>query len=104
MTFETKQIVLTTAADLSADADLVAAGPDEPLGGYTFVQNSGDAVVFWRETVGAPDPATDRGHPLAAGDGVVVRLLSAPSFWVWSAGGEGEITISAASPAPIREV
>ena len=102
--FETKRILLTSPVNLSADSELGAADSDQPLGGFIFVQNTGPSLVYWRETLDPPDPPTETGPCLAAGDGVVARLLAALPFWAWSADGEGEITISVASPAPVREV
>ena len=98
MSFETKRILLTSAVNLSADPELGAA-PNEPFEGFAFVQNSGAALVYWRESVDAPDPAVT-GHRLATGDAVVVQLFTSLPFWVWSAEGEGEINVSGASPTP----
>ena len=104
-TFETKTYLTGSAAvDLTADPELGAAGPDDWLGGFAFIQNtSTTVVVYWRETIDPPG-ATDTGHVLGAGDAVVAQLLSTLPFWIWAAEGDGEITVSAAASAPIREV
>ena len=104
MTFETMRFSLTGVVDLTADPELGAAAANEPFAGFLFVQNTGSALVYWRETIDPPG-ATDTGHVLGVGDAVVARLISTLPFWIWAAEGDGGVvTVSAAAPSPTREV
>ena len=100
MSFETKCIQLAAPVNLAADTD-VDPGPVDELATFVFIQNTGDAVVLWRETAGAP-VATDPGHQLPAGAAIVALLYEAAPFWLWSPDGSGAITVSPGAPMPVR--
>ena len=81
--------------DLAAGA--VALGA---VSRWFFVENSGLSALRFRET--ATEPAlADPGHGLAAGDAVVLMVVSTP-LWLWSPDGDGQVTISDGAAAPVR--
>lgn len=102
--FETRRTSLAAGA---APIDL-AALPDwllSELGiGHTWaaVENVSTRTVRYAETETAPDgTATDVGHTLAPGAGIIVLLAWNRPFWFWSATG-ATIAISEGAAAPVR--
>ena len=109
--FETVILAVTaTPIDLAANATISPAAPsnlgDFALSAYQFDQREIfiqciAGACSWRETAAAP-AADAKGHRLSVGDGVIVTVRRGRPFWVWSTTG-GELAVSAASGAPVRE-
>ena len=97
--FETKRVMFAARLDLSADTD-VAVEADEAAK-YVYLENSGATRLFWRETTDEPD-ASDRGHILEPGAAIIALIYAGRNFWLWSATGGGEVTMSPAAPMPVR--
>ena len=104
MSFETKRITLAAGAapiDLAADPDwgLSNIGINQV---WAAVQNVSTRTVRFAETATAPaGTATDEGHTLPPGAGVVVLLSVNVPFWWWSSTGAA-IAVSEGSPVPTR--
>ena len=105
MSFETKRIALTAGAapiDLAVDADIALT----ELGiaaANVAIQNVSTRIARYQETTTAPaGTATDTGHTLSGGDGVLVQVLYGEPFWWWSASG-ATIAISPAAPSLVRD-
>ena len=104
MSFDTKRISLAAGAtplDLAADADLALT----ELGisqGWLAIQNLSTRLVRYAEADPSPaGTATDVGHTLSGGDGVVVLVTWNRPFWIWSATG-ATIAVSEGAAAPVR--
>ena len=104
MSFETRRIALTAGTapvDLAADPGwgLSELGISQ---GWAAIQNVSTRTVRYAEVVTAPDgSATDVGHTLPPGAGLVVLLTWNRPFWLWSATG-ATVAISEGAPAPMR--
>ena len=104
MSVDTKRITLAAGAapvDLTVDPDLELRddGLDRSVG-YFAVQNVSTRIARYSEAADAPaGTATNVGHTLSGGDGLIIQLISGRSFWWWSASG-ATLAISAASPQP----
>ena len=101
--FETKRISLApgdTPIDLAADPDI---GLTADIGAtWVAVQNVSTRIARFQETSTAPaGTATDTGHVLPGGAGVVLQLVHGGRFFIWSASGV-ILAISAAAPSPTR--
>ena len=63
-------------------------------------------LARWRESDAAP-AATDAGHVLALGDGVIATLTrrerSGRGFWLWGTAAGTQVAISPAAGAPVRD-
>ena len=99
MSFETKAVTLTVPLDLALDDDVGVARLNDAI--WVGIQNTGVSRVYWRETAAAPD-ASARGHFLAPGAAIVVLVIDGRAFWLWSAAGDGEVTITPAAAVPTR--
>ena len=104
MAVETKRIILAAGAapvDLTVDPDLELR--DDGLNravGFFAIQNVSTRIARYSEAPTAPaGTATDVGHTLSGGDGLLVQLISDRPFWWWSATG-ATLAISAAAPQP----
>ena len=101
LNFETKRVRFAAPLDLSSDTD-IAIRPDADPTSFAYIENTGTAQLYWRETTAEPDPLTERGHILEVGAALVVLVYAGRSFWLWSATGGGEVMISPAAPQPTR--
>ena len=110
-----------TPVDLTANAVLLPWPPDTVPFSSTMPVAAEDVVDYssreifvqtiagsakWRESDAAP-AATDPGHILGLGDGVVVTLTrrerSGRGFWLWRATAGTTVAISPAAGAPTRD-
>ena len=98
--FDTKTLALPAgmAVNLAADPDVVAGRTLTETSAWCFIQNTGQATVYWRETSARPS-ASERGHVLSVGAGVVILLVG--PFWLWAPEG-GHVTVSDGAPTPTR--
>ena len=106
MAVETKRIELAAGAapvDFTVDPDLELR--DDGLlparsTGHFAVQNVSTRIARYSESATAPaGTATDVGHTLSGGDGIIIQLISGRPFWWWSATG-ATVAVSAAAPQP----
>ena len=92
-------------APFSATVPVAAADLIDYSTREVFIQTVGGAAR-WRESAAAP-AATDPGHILGNGDGVVVTLTrrarSGRGFWIWRAAAGTTVAISPAAAAPVRD-
>ena len=110
--FESLLIALATGpVDLAANTTILPAEPDltAAQAGIFDDEEYGTREVFvqcvagsarWRESATEPS-ATDSGHLLSLGDGVVATLTRGRPFWFW--GTTATLAVSPASAAPIRD-
>ena len=101
---ETKRIELAAGAapvNLTADPDLELRDDGlERRVGFFAIQNVSTRIARYSEEATAPaGTATNVGHTLSGGDGVIIQLVSDRPFWFWSASG-ATLAVSAAAPQP----
>ena len=72
MSFETKTVLLTSPVDVTLDADVAVARLNDAT--WVGIQNTGSVRVYWRETTAEP-VATDRGHYLDPGAGIIALVI-----------------------------
>ena len=104
MTFETKRSALAAGAapvDLAADTDLALTELGVSQGSMA-IQHVSTRTVRYAQVVAAPaGTATDVGHTLSPGAGIVVLVTYGRSFWIWSATG-ATIAVSEGGAALVR--
>lgn len=103
MSFQTKRIEFgddTAPYDLAADTDVDLQEHSPFLFKWIAIQNVSDATAYYQETADAPaNTATDSGHTLPPGAGIVVMLNYNCPLWIWGAG--VTVAVSPAAPDPV---
>lgn len=104
MSFETKRIIFSDANsapyNLVVDTDINLTTESALPFAWVAIQNVSTRTARFQETEQAPaSTATDSGHTLSPGAGVIVLLTLGQNFWLWSPT-NATVAISQASAPP----
>ena len=102
MNFETKRITFSDANsapyNLVVDTDINLTSESPVPFAWIAIQNVSTRTARFQETEVAPaSTATDSGHTLAPGAGVILLLTLGQNFWLWSPT-NATVAISQAAP------
>ena len=102
--FQTKRLVFSDANsapyNLTGDPDIDLTSESPVPFAWIAIQNVSTRTARFQETEQAPaSTATDSGHTLSPGAGVIVLLTLGQNFWLWSPT-NATVAISQASAPP----